>query len=423
MNENLYVSNHGLRLITQFEGAPRLKARLCEGGRYELSYGVTFHLDGRPVEAEETCTEDYAMALFRNALGQFEEVVKRHVTIDLTQYQFDALVAFSYNVGETNFASSTVLRETNARRFEDAAAAFGMWVFATRDGWKQAYRGLLRRRYAEATLYMGYDWVQATEDGENGAISLQRIPPPGDPPKGSDKVTYKTPFLEVLRVAQHYPLAPDTQEPVEAKPAPAPLQDSAKPLPQPAVPSAADTKGPEPTQQATQPVNASAPAPNSNSASTAESRPAPASVAPPPSPAGVGASTLPKITPKTLPPVATDLAPLPIPKPASKFSVPITDSPYRINPDFGFKPMEETERHQASIAQNGGMVMMRLARYGFFGTGPATVATFIEKDPIFAGAFLALLGVIVVYSIGYCRKSFGDWKRYHAERVACQAMV
>jgi lysozyme len=203
VNEHLFTSNHGLRLITQFEGAPRLKARLCEGGRHELSYGVTFHIDGRPVAAGETCTDDYAMAMFRNALGTFEDAVKRHAKVELTQFQFDALVAFFYNVGEANGASSTVLKETNARRYEDAAAAFSMWIFASRDGWKQAYRGLLRRRLAEATLYLGYDWVQATSDD---AIALQKLPPPGNPPKGADRVTYKTPFLEVLRVAQHYPL-------------------------------------------------------------------------------------------------------------------------------------------------------------------------------------------------------------------------
>ena len=85
--------------------------------------------------------------------------------------------------------------------------------------------------------------------------------------------------------------------------------------------------------------------------------------------------------------------------------------------------MEETERWQASIAQNGGMVMMRWARYGGFGSGPASVATFIEKDPIFAAAFLAFMGCVGLLLIGYCRKSYGDWKRHHAERVACQAMV
>ena len=39
MNDHLYVNNHGLRLITQFEGEPRLKARLCEGGAWELLCG------------------------------------------------------------------------------------------------------------------------------------------------------------------------------------------------------------------------------------------------------------------------------------------------------------------------------------------------------------------------------------------------
>ncbi len=223
MNEHLFVNNHGLRLITQFEGNPRLNARLCEGGRYELGYGVTFHIDGRPVEQGEACTEDYALAMFRNALQHFEEVVRRHVTVELNSNQFSSLVALTYNIGEANFATGpyghcTVLRETNARRFADAAAAFGMWVFATKNGYKQALRGLLRRHYAEACLFMGYDWIEATADE---AIALQRIKPDGDPPKGTDRVTYKTPFVEVLRVAQQYPLdtpqiVADAQPPVLA---------------------------------------------------------------------------------------------------------------------------------------------------------------------------------------------------------------
>jgi hypothetical protein len=103
--------------------------------------------------------------------------------------------------------------------------------------------------------------------------------------------------------------------------------------------------------------------------------------------------------------------------------VPIESAPYRIDPDLGLKPMEDTERWQASIAQNGGKIMMRWARYGGFGAGPATVATFIEKDPLFAGAFVAICGFAGLWAIGYVRKSFGDWKRHHAEKVACQAMV
>lgn len=205
MNEHLFTNNDGLRLISTFEGAPRLKARLCEGGRYELGYGVTFHLDGSPVLANQTCTEDQAMAMFRNALQRFEAAVRAHVTVPLNSNQFSALTAFSYNVGEANFATSTVLRMVNQMRFEDAAAAFGMWVFATRDGYKQALRGLLRRRYAEACLFLSYDWTEACADE---AVALQREKPASLP--GADRVLYKTPFANILRVAQQYPL-PDSQ--------------------------------------------------------------------------------------------------------------------------------------------------------------------------------------------------------------------
>lgn len=196
-----YINNDGLRLITQFEGAPRLKARLCEGGRFELSYGVTFYPDGSPVKEGDTCTDTEALDMFRAALDVFETGVSKLVTVDLNDNQFSALVALAYNIGLENFAKSTVLRELNARRYDDAAEAFGMWVYATKDRYTQAYRGLLRRRYAEACLFLGYDWVAACADE---AIALQRVKPASIP--GKDKVIYKTALHDVLRVAQEHPL-------------------------------------------------------------------------------------------------------------------------------------------------------------------------------------------------------------------------
>jgi lysozyme len=271
------VCNDGLRLIQQFEGAPRLKARLCEGGAWELSYGVTFHPDGRPVQSGETCTEDYALEMFRHALGVFEQAVSAALTVPVTQHQFSALVALAYNIGAENFAKSTVLRETNANRVDDAAAAFGMWIYATKGGHKQAYRGLLRRRYSEACLYLGYDWTEACEED---AIALKREPPVSLP--GTDKVIYKTPFKDVLRVAQRYPLAVPTKaaeahlfepepppsavaspsvtvaEPPGASP-PLPVQPPAAPAPVPEKPVA--SSGASPSVHATGPAVVQAPAP------------------------------------------------------------------------------------------------------------------------------------------------------------------
>ena len=201
MNDHLKISPHGLRLIQDFEGAPRLKARLCEGGKYELGWGCTYYPDNSPVKEGDTIDLSFAPVMLQHAATVTENAVKRLVHIPLTQPQFDGLCGFVYNVGEANAATSTVIRETNAGRFEDAAAAFGMWVFATKAGYKQALRGLLRRRYAEACTYLGYHYTEACADE---AVALQREKPAKLP--GADRVLYKTPFANILRIAQHYPL-------------------------------------------------------------------------------------------------------------------------------------------------------------------------------------------------------------------------
>lgn len=288
MNELLFTNAHGLRLITGFEGEPRLSARLCEGGKFELGYGITFDLDGQPFTADSTCTPEYAEALFRNALRLFEDGVRRLVTVPLNSNQFSGLVAFAYNVGLENLAGSTVLRRVNEGRMDDAAASFGMWVFATKNGHKQALRGLLRRRYAEACLFMGYDWTEACD---NDAIALQRQIP--DTLPGTDRVIYKTPFKDVLSVAQGHVLPP-LDELVLTTPAPSePFKleryeaDVAK-VTAPS-PRAADEAAQQPANPARNPAAGAAPAiakPSATVSGPVEAAPvAPPVPAPQPTPA------------------------------------------------------------------------------------------------------------------------------------------
>ena len=318
MNEHAFTNAHGLRLIAEFEGAPRLKARLCEGGKFELSYGVTFDLDGNSFTAESTCTPEYADALFRNALKLFEDGVREAVTVPLNGDEFSALVAFAYNVGLENFRSSSVLRRVNENRMDDAAACFGMWIFATKNGHKQALRGLLRRRYAEACLFMSYDWTQACDID---AIALQREIP--DTLPGTDRVIYKTPFKDVLSVAQRYPLAP-ADELV---------------LTQPAPPLVATTRVPD--GKAEQPGMIT-PSPSSSAVSAPKVSPAPSVV--PTSPA-----KKPEVV--ASPPAAAPRANVPAPLPTQVGTKPPSVNtkmpehvPYRVDPQAGLKPMEETER-------------------------------------------------------------------------------
>ena len=40
-------------------------------------------------------------------LKEFEDIVKRHVAVPVTQYEFDAMVSFAFNVGEGDGKSSS----------------------------------------------------------------------------------------------------------------------------------------------------------------------------------------------------------------------------------------------------------------------------------------------------------------------------
>ena len=47
--------------------------------------------------------------------------------VPLTQNQFDALYSLCFNIGETNFKKSTVVRKLNEKDYQGAADAILMW--------------------------------------------------------------------------------------------------------------------------------------------------------------------------------------------------------------------------------------------------------------------------------------------------------
>jgi lysozyme len=132
-------------IIKQFEGL-RLEAYKCPADVWTIGYGHT-----NKVKQGDVITEGEADILLALDVQEAERAVSSYVDVDINQNQFDALVSFVYNLGAGNFKSSTLLKKLNQGDYLGAANEFHRWNKA---GGK-VLRGLVRRREAEANLFIG----------------------------------------------------------------------------------------------------------------------------------------------------------------------------------------------------------------------------------------------------------------------------
>ena len=142
------TSQAGKDLIISFEGI-RLQAYKCPAGVWTIGVGST----QPPVKPGEVLTKKEAMDRFDHDLVKYENAVDRLVKVPLTQNQFDALVSFTFNVGEGALAKSTLLKKLNAGDYDAVPAELMKW---TKGGGKEL-PGLVRRRRAEAAMWRGVD--------------------------------------------------------------------------------------------------------------------------------------------------------------------------------------------------------------------------------------------------------------------------
>ena len=119
------ISNKGLNLIKEFEGF-RKSPYLCPAGVPTIGYGTTRYNDGRQVSLSDSqITEEDALKLLRHQVNsKYSVAVSDAVKHELTQSQFDALTSFTYNLGEGNLRSSTLLRKLNSWDILGAANEF-----------------------------------------------------------------------------------------------------------------------------------------------------------------------------------------------------------------------------------------------------------------------------------------------------------
>lgn len=144
MNDDLRTGSKGIELIKAFEGV-KLRSYLCPARIWTIGVGHT----GPEVRTGMMITEQQAMNLLSSDMLKFEREIKRVVSAPLTQWQFDALVSFVYNVGGGNFRSSTLLKKLNQHLYEEVPAQMLRWNKAN----GVALAGLTRRRTSEGRLF------------------------------------------------------------------------------------------------------------------------------------------------------------------------------------------------------------------------------------------------------------------------------
>jgi lysozyme len=157
------ISAKGLALIEKHEGC-KLKSYICPAGKWTVGIG---HV--RTAKQGLVITKQQAYELLKSDLEVSEASVKRH-NLNLNQNQFDALVSLVFNIGGTNFGTSTLLKKIKGHSPEsEIRTQFAAWKFGgngesngkdddgdglvDEPGEKKLQPGLITRRKEEADLY------------------------------------------------------------------------------------------------------------------------------------------------------------------------------------------------------------------------------------------------------------------------------
>lgn len=141
------LSAAGLDLLKRSEGFRSLTYKDVNGFP-TIGYGHKLvSPESFPNGIDPQTGEDLLLADVQEA----EQAVRRLVKVALNQGQFDALVDFTFNLGEGRLASSTLLKILNLGNYADAGAQLLRWDIA--GGVENA--GLKARREAEFALWNG----------------------------------------------------------------------------------------------------------------------------------------------------------------------------------------------------------------------------------------------------------------------------
>lgn len=158
----LVPSQAAINLIKAFEGL-RLDAYQCSADRWTIGWG---HASG--VQPGDRITLAQAEAFLREDVRNHANIVRRQITEDLTQEQFDSLTALTFNLGRIPPTMRAYINGGHTDRGvavgpRDYAGALYQFPRNCRSAGR-VLRGLYRRRLAEACMFAGLPWESACSE-------------------------------------------------------------------------------------------------------------------------------------------------------------------------------------------------------------------------------------------------------------------
>ncbi len=153
----LAISQEGLDLIKQFEGFTAMP--IADGSQWSIGYGSACD----PADYPYGITEEEAEVLLLEAVELYEEQLNGFLEtygVQLEQYQFDALVSITYNLGPSWLSASyrfwdMVIEGLEAYSDNEIASAIGIWCHVG----TAINTSILQRRITEIRLFLYGDYA------------------------------------------------------------------------------------------------------------------------------------------------------------------------------------------------------------------------------------------------------------------------
>ena len=144
------LSDKGYDLIKKFEGYSDRPYK-CPAGIPTIGFGNTYYPNGVKVKlTDKQISKEYANEMLAFVADNFAKDVLKVVKSNITVNQLNALTAFAYNLGMTNFRNSTLLKLVNNNPNDaNISKEFLKWNKAN----GKVLNGLTNRRIAESALY------------------------------------------------------------------------------------------------------------------------------------------------------------------------------------------------------------------------------------------------------------------------------